>query len=230
MNIHHETSDIAAARGGGQYLSKLLSESQPALVLVSGGSALRMLDHVSVDASRVTLGVLDERFSVAPKYRNAEKLMRTPFGRQVQQFGRVLDLDQGVFRSVDGFAKHVERQVLEWVEEYPEGVVICTQGIGEDGHTAGMLPMPQDADRFAELFAGDRRFAGYDTAGKGRFQYRMTATVSFLREVVDVSIVFMVGDSKRRVFRSVQTGEAPLHEMPANIVHQMKDVHLFTDL
>jgi 6-phosphogluconolactonase/glucosamine-6-phosphate isomerase/deaminase len=230
MNIHHETSDIAAARGGGQYLSKLLSESQPALVLVSGGSALRMLDHVSADASRVTLGVLDERFSVAPKYRNAERLTRTPFGRQVQQFGRVLDLDQGVFRSVDGFAKHVERQVLGWVEGHPEGVVICTQGIGEDGHTAGMLPMPQDADRFAELFAGDRRFAGYDTAGKGRFQYRMTATVSFLREVVDVSIVFMVGDSKRRVFRSVQAGKAPLHEMPANIVHQMKKVHLFTDL
>ena len=230
MNIHHTTSQTAAARSGGRYLTDALNKQQPVLVLASGGSALRMLDYVSVDAGQVTLGVLDERFSVAPMHRNTEALLQTPFGRQVRQFGEILHVNQDTFRSVEAFAAHLEQWVRDWREVNSDGVIICTQGVGEDGHTAGILPMPQDADRFTEWFESDAWFVGYDTEGAGRFQYRVTATATFLQNVVDVSVVFMVGASKRQVFNRLQSGDAPLHEVPANIVHQTKNVHLFTDL
>lgn len=230
MNIHHTTSQTAAARSGGRYLTDVLNKQQPVLVLASGGSALCMLDYVSVNAGKVTLGVLDERFSVAPTHRNSEALLQTPFGRQVRQFGEILHTNQDTFRSVEAFAARLGQRVRDWRDAHPDGVIICTQGVGGDGHTAGMLPMPQDADRFTELFESDTWFVGYDTEGAGRFQYRVTATATFLRNMVDAVAVFMVGASKRQAFNRLQSGDASLHEVPANIVHQIKNVHLFTDL
>lgn len=134
MNIHHTTSQTAAARSGGRYLTDVLNKQQPVLVLASGGSALCMLDYVSVNAGKVTLGVLDERFSVAPTHRNSEALLQTPFGRQVRQFGEILHTNQDTFRSVEAFAARLgsgceigemhTRMGLSFVRKGWEGTVI----------------------------------------------------------------------------------------------------------
>ena len=127
------------------------------------------------------------------------------------------------------FAKRFEEALGNWKEEHPGGRVVITQGVGQDGHTLGIMPYSKDPDTFQELFEGKSWVRGYDAEGKNEYPVRVTITLPFLR-MVDHSVSYITGKEKKDALSFMLSAKGTLFETPARIVHEMKDVHIFTDI
>ncbi|MEX0930416.1 MAG: 6-phosphogluconolactonase [Candidatus Paceibacterota bacterium] len=234
MEIITDSTDTLPARAG-EAITQVLNKytDRPVLLLFSGGSALSVIEHIDVReiTKRVTLGVLDERFNVAPDDSNFAQLEATDFYQRSVALGAgVIDSRNIEGEGLEETAAWVETTMRAWYEN-TGGVTLITQGIGTDGHTAGILPLPDDSDRFDELFVNTNRWVvGYEKPG-AEFPERITVTMPFLRSVVTSSVVYVAGESKHDALRSVldAPSEDTLAEAPARIIHEMNDVLVLTD-
>jgi 6-phosphogluconolactonase/glucosamine-6-phosphate isomerase/deaminase len=226
--------DANPALRAGEYLNTLFSHYSriPILFIISGGSALGILDLINSTSldTRFTLGVLDERFSTDPKVNNFLQLSQTKFFKSALGKGAhtISTLPQEGERQ-EMLEKRLESSLHTWKTDHPAGKIIITQGIGPDGHTAGIMPYPDDPKTFEALFLGDAWVASYDATGKNQFPLRVTTTLTFLKEVGH-SIVFIKGGEKGEILNTVLSPQGDLYKTPARIIHNMAQVDLFTDL
>ncbi len=217
-------------------LHTLLSENryEPILLLVSGGSSFVLLEDIGKDllGSHVTISVLDERYSTDPEVNNFAQLTHTSFYQKAQESNcYFIDTRVKSGESHDAFALRFEDALRDWKEKNPNGKVIITQGIGEDGHTAGIMPFPENPELFATLFEDSKKcVVGYDAIGKNPYRYRVTVTIPFLTEVVDHAVVYAVGEKKQKALQDMQNASLPLAEVPAKVVLRMKNAILFQDV
>lgn len=99
---------------------------------------------------------------------------------------------------------------------------IAVLGIGEDGHTAGLLP------GYQQQWDVDRMVVGYKNDGP--FPQRISLTPKALTSL-DYAIVVAAGEKKRPVLDQWSSGkEKRLNAFPAAIFHEMKAVEIFTDI
>jgi len=70
---------------------------------------------------------------------------------------------------------------------------------------------------------------GYDAKERNEYPQRATITLPFLREI-DHSVMYMVGMEKKDALSRMLNAKGMLFETPARIVHEMKEVHIFTDI
>lgn len=218
-----------------QKLNSLLSEHSPTsiLLLVSGGSAFSLLSGIEQESlgPHVTFGVLDERFSTDPEVNNCAQLFTLQFNATAREQGahpidtRVIHNDE----TIEVFAKRFETELHTWRARNPEGVVVITEGVGPDGHTAGIMPYSEDEMYFLQTFDSPDRFVvGYDAKEKNAHPLRVTVTLPFLRTWVDHSVCYVVGDDKLLALRRIQAHDGTVPETPGRIIREMKDVSLFT--
>jgi len=236
INLHkHESADVTRIACG-QHLSQLLSAyaDQEVFLLVSGGSALGVLGDINVAqlSSSVHVCVVDERFGVAKDDQNYYQLSQTDFARGfIAQGGMVCDTSLHDLNSLATAEARFGAHLQSIASQSRDGVrVITILGIGPDGHTAGIMPYPDDVETFHSLFYDKKRLAvGYDVGEKSPFSERVTASASFLRQHVSHTIVYATGAEKADVLESVlATGDDP-HVYPGRIIHDMSDVHMYTD-
>ena len=208
----------------------------PTLLMISGGSALELLEGISLRnmGRHITITVLDERYSTDPTVNNFSQLAQTHFFKKAEKRG-IDYIDTRVHRriSLKGLAKKFEKDLRKWKKRYREGEVLITQGIGEDGHTAGIMPYPENPRLFKKLFDNQKEgkwVLGYNTDGKNEYPSRVTVTLPFLREIVDHSILYVAGQNKKGALKRVMAKQGFLAETPARIIGEMKNVQLFTDL
>jgi len=206
----------------------------PGLLLLSGGSAFNLLDGINAEnlGKHITISVLDERFSEDPKISNFVQLAGMEFYRKAGERGvSFIDTRPRLGETVEELAKRFEKSLRQWKESNPEGKVIITQGVGEDGHTAGIMPYPENPKLFKRLFDDSSTWVvGYNAGEKNEYALRVTVALPFLREVVDHSIVYAAGRNKKRVLARVLAANGTLYEIPARIINEMKDAALFTDI
>ena len=205
------------------------------LLLLSGGSALALLDHVDTTplSERVTISVLDERYTFDESVSNFSQLTKTAFyERAVKQHIHVIDPRPREGEGLLDTAKRCDLALKHWHITHHDGVVIATMGIGPDGHTAGILPHPNNPETFEELFNNKIRCVrGYHVdARKSVHQDRMTATCTYLIRHVDHAVVFATGEEKRTALEAAFAEDSALHTTPARILKSMRDVSLYTDL
>lgn len=203
-----------AIESAGKKLNELFLSHRhvPVLFLSSGGSALELLDEIEISylPKDLTIGVLDERIGSDLKVSNIAQLRATPFGARLEEI--------------------IVPDKLTFKKDHPEGKIFITQGVGADGHTAGILPFPEDPKKFQELFEDKEVLSiKYDAGGKTEYPERVTVTMPFLRQV-DHSVVFLLGEEKRNALERMLAKDGPLHETPARIVHEMRQVSIFTDI
>lgn len=195
------------------------SSTKSILLLVSGGSALKVLDHIDLDVldHNLTVSILDERLGTLPEASNFLELKKTQFYKKAQVCGVK-------FVPID-----------EWPKLLSGRMVITLMGIGLDGHTAGIMPFPEDSNKFSELFepplGGEtaKWVVGYDAGKKNQYPHRMTVSISFLREIVAHAFVYVSGENKKEILKKVLNSKN-LAEYPASVIHSMKSVELYTDL
>lgn len=208
-------------------------QTVPVLLLLSGGSALGILAHVRVRrrAHTLTLTVLDERYGADPAVNNFLQLSRTEFYHAARKNGaRCMRTVPRKKESLSAMALRWERMLRRWKKRNPRGAIIATMGIGADGHTAGIMPHPENEKFFLRHLDNPRRWvAGYDaTRKKNEHPLRMTTTLPFLR-AIDHAIVFAVGAQKKYILQKIARQKGTLRQMPARIIHDMQDVCIFTD-
>jgi 6-phosphogluconolactonase/glucosamine-6-phosphate isomerase/deaminase len=206
----------------------LLHADSPILLLVSGGSALGLLAHVSKDVlgSHITLGVLDERCTDDMSSRNYTQLAVTEFFARALLRGvhSLPILDEAHNTDVDAEFRF-EQRLRHWKEENPAGQIVVTMGIGVDGHTAGIFPDVPDVT-FDSL---DWVVSYHLPENINPFTHRITVTYTFLLSVVDAVIVLAKGEDKTAIVERIINKSVSLDTTPAAILNELPSVSLFTD-
>jgi len=197
------------------------------LLLLSGGSALALLDGIdtSLLGPHVTISVLDERWTYTEADSNFEQLSNISFYTTALASGaQTIDPRPQKPESLVDTAKRFDLALKHWHITHREGVVIATMGIGEDGHTAGILPFPEDPETFESLFTHTTTCVrGYSVPKeKNPHTKRMTVTITYLKRHVDHAVVFAVGENKRAALGRLQRKEGELAVTPARVLREMK--------
>ena len=237
MKIFRDSDRDKVLREAMKGLNGCLREnrSKPILLMLSGGSALELLAGIDMRwiGKHITVTVLDERFSQDPAVNNFSQLAETEFYKKAERKG-VDYIDTRVHGKVtlQGLAKKFASGLKKWKRRYlKKGKIIITQGVGQDGHTAGIMGYPANPKKFQQLFENEEKWVvGYTAKGKTQYPLRITVTLPFLRNEVDCAVVYVTGFSKERALKRVLAKEGTLARTPARIVHEMKGVKLFTDI
>lgn len=205
-------------------------ERRDVLFLSSGGSAMGVLDriHESVIAPYLTIGIFDERYDPTNKTSNYAQLRKTAFYKRAVQHGcRLIDTSTQPGQTQEELADYYENELRSWRARHPRGAIMATMGIALNGHTAGIMPFPDEPERFRELFEKERWIVAYDATGKNPYPNRVTTTYTFLRHV-DIVGVFLVGAPKGKVFRDVVEGD-DCATLPGRIVKTLPRGAVYTD-
>ncbi len=201
------------------------------LFMSSGGSSLDILECLEVDHINLTITVLDERFSENLEDSNFNALLYTKFYHFLNKKNlKVIDTRFKKGQDLKHFSNRFDHKLSLWREQNPKGIIIVTQGVGEDGHTAGIIPF-FDENIFDELFIKtSRNVIGYNTMNKDIFKERVTVTIPFLEREVDHSIVYIVGQEKKEALRNIKDKNSKLNIIPGSVTMNMKNVKIFTDI
>lgn len=204
------------------------------LLLCSGGSALAVVDHVdtSLFSPRTTISVIDERYTNDPLVSNFSQLTRTAFfERASRDHAHSIDPRPEPGESLDEAARRFDLALKEWHVLHRDGICIAILGVGTDGHTAGILPYPHQAEAFSKLFSHPKRcVVGYAVnPGVHAYTHRMTATCTYLVRHVSHAVVYATGNEKHAALEALTARSGSCHETPARIMHDMRDVRLVTD-
>lgn len=228
MELFRAKSESDAKKHAATALKQCFAHAQvaPVLFMASGGSALALLDDME-GFPTMTLTVLDERYTQDPDISNFSQVAKT---RIFKTAGRFFDTRPQKNETLKSMAMRFEDFLREWKEKHPAGFVIATQGVGVDGHTAGIMPYPEHPEKFSKLFDDSRHWVReYDAREKSEYSLRMTVTLHFLRELVDETFVYVVGKEKQGALARVLSSRGDVSETPARILQEMKHVRLFTD-
>lgn len=215
-------------------LENLHTSGVSVLLLMSGGSALKIADYIEKKylPHKLALGVLDDRYSQDEKVNNFAQLMQTKLYTDAASSGALfIDTRVEGEESMDSVASRADLKIKNWLAENPTGKVVITQGVGPDGHTSGMMPYLEDEKKFKKLFVEtDKYSVGYDAEGKNQYSLRITATMRFLMDRVDESVLLMTGLEKTEALKKAMDASGSLASTPARVINQMQKVSLFTDI
>lgn len=233
MKINNFTTKDETTAGAGEKLHQLLmaNKDKPVLLLLSGGSALSILDYVSKQGTgeHLTIAMVDERFNSDTNINNFAQFQKTDF------YTFALEMETSFFGSLprkdetkEMLATRLENNIKNWKTENPSGVIFTILGMGVDGHTAGIFPMV-DENKFNSLFNSDAWVTAYTTPEENICKDRVTATLPLLKQI-DATIVFVCGQDKKQKFEFVIKKLGSLNLLPALVWHEMKNVEIFTDI
>lgn len=216
MDIIRYKTKEEARNGARETLTMMLSDTQePILLLCSGGSSLELVDGF-VLKSHITVSTLDERYSIDSSINNFSQLMN------YIKAPKFIDTRVKAGESLEELAQRFEKALREWKEKNSNGKVVITQGMGIDGHTAGIMPQT--------VFDDEKQWVvGYDVKEKNEYPLRVTCTFTFLRHV-DYSIAYITEERKKEAFLLLLAEEGTLEATPARIMREMKNVKIFTDI
>lgn len=231
---YHYGTGYEAAQAAGAALVRALEEFRtcPVLLMSSGGSAMGLVDVIPAELldQRVTVTVLDERFSRSPAENNFALLSKTAFYAKAVSAGCAF-IDTRV-QPDDTLALHAERfeeALRHWHRNNPSGVIIATFGIGRDGHISGIMPYPERSDFFYAAFVNTSRWVvSYDAAAKNPYPLRTTTTFPFLK-LIARAIVFAAGADKQEALLRTLAPSGSLAGTPARFLAKLPSVELFTD-
>jgi 6-phosphogluconolactonase/glucosamine-6-phosphate isomerase/deaminase len=234
MDIHRSTNSKEKA---GKRINELLDVAHtsraPVLLLVSGGSALNVLEYIDAGYfdNTITITLADERFVLDGEGSNTTALKKNSWFLKVWEQGAGFINPQPLeAQLMEETVSWYNDAIKMWIEDFPQGKIIALLGMGEDGHVAGVLPMPDNKEEFESLFLKtDEPVVGYEhTTTKNLYKKRMTVTLKFLQDIVADIVVYEVGESKCKRLQHLKKEYAP-HIEPADILLQRESVDVFTD-
>lgn len=229
--IHERPSSNVKREATTFLLRQLTKDSVPTLFLSSGGSALTLLEEKIAlpQTNHITIGMIDERFSDDSRINNYAQALKRPLVQSILDHGgeTIFTLPQKS-QSHKNFATQYESALINWLSQHPNGKIIATLGIGQDGHIAAIFP--ESPDLFNQHYIETDNFVHYHTSSHlPVFPKRITVTGRLLRKV-DCAIVFAVGEPKRSVVHEVLFRTDIDPSLPASIIHILPMVHFYTDV
>ncbi len=212
--------------------------SQPTLLFWSGGSASKIAELLVPklnnfdDLSWLTMSLIDERYGQPGHADSNETLIRT---------NGLIDLVEKKsgqwFPVLTGLPieQEIDRMNSFFTSNYTQPTKkLGLFGIGEDGHTAGMLPVFDDSTPFDSLFspATNEVYSFFNLNQvnpnyPNPFKERMTLNMNGIKNL-DERVVFASGEKKKSVLKKINQSSTSIHLCPAKIFSEVPS-HLFTD-
>ncbi len=234
MHLERLENKEAALKAAGLALTALFQHPGPILLLFSGGSLFELFTYLNGAAlsQRFTIGMIDERYETDPNVNNFSQFYATAFAKVAAQRGAgFIDTKVQAGEDLESYARRMEAGWKDWAAQNPNGNIIATLGMGPDGHTAGIMPYPENKALFKRLFEDVKPWVvGYNAEGKHQYPNRATATLPFLQAKVDAAIVYVTGENKRAALERVLAATGSLAETPARIWEEMRSIQIFTDI
>ena len=224
-------SSDTPALDAGVFIGKQLAEhsSQPVLFLVSGGSSLKVLDHVPTEnlGTHVTLSVVDERYTDDEEGSNFTQLTKTDFYHQaVYKGANIISSASKEHSDSAELALFINGFLAHFFENQANSFVIGLFGVGEDGHTASIFPMNESPYR--AIYEVDQLCVPVLWEGD-TYPHRVSITPKVIRDKIDEVIIFATGEDKQeRIVAGLRAGQPP-HEFPAGLILEHRHAHLFSD-
>lgn len=195
-----------------QSLSEAIGARDQATMAVSGGSTPKLffqtLSQRSLDWSKVTITLVDERFVPVESPRSNHRLVNENLLQNKAAAARFVPLYQPV-ASVEAAAEMASVATAELGP--PFDVVIL--GMGEDGHTASFFPHGTTLQTALDPTT-PRRVMPMEAPDAG--EPRLTFTFSALQDAW-LLILHIEGDNKKQVLDRAQQGDAEM-EMPIRAI------------
>ncbi len=208
-------------------LSLCSHDEIPTLLLMSGGSSLRVMydfsKHIHTSLSHVTIGFVDERFD--PTHSNYAELM-TMFPDVMPTLA-----SRGATWIDTRPHKKNESEMADWYEKtlllFASYRWIILLGMGADGHIAGIFPDKEDI--FMKRFVATKRWVvGYEA--NTRFSKRFTLTFPSISRA-DIILAYIAGEEKKDTLRTALFDDLPLHDCPASFFkNTSQPCEIYTDI
>jgi len=220
-------------------ISAILEKEQDKdiLLMLAGGSAFAVYDAIlpQLLSSHITIAMTDDRFSREMDINNSHVLQATDFYNEIINADTYyISTEVWNEQTPEELAKRFEYGLRQWREEFPKGVVVVVFGVGEDGHTAGMIPGGGTSGAkefsFAELFENTEKWVVGYTTSNNEYHERITITMPFIRKYVDHAVTFISGEKKRLALERLSGEKGSLIKTPARILRELKNVEIFTDI
>jgi len=214
-----------------QELIALKNRGYKVLLLLSGGSALSVLTHISNNGlgEHLTIGMLDERYDPSNQDSNFIQLTKTEFYRRAKKSGcSFIDTSTKRGQTQKEMGNYFEKNLKTWKKINKRGIILATLGMGTDGHIAGIMPFPKNDKRFQWLFMGKNWVAAYDATNKNLYPLRVTTTITFLK-IINSGFVYICGENKAAAFKKISS-PGKISELPCRALKQSKKITIYTDI
>jgi len=235
------------------YLKECFSKGKKTLLLLSGGSAVRLYRSLAKflmtspypsPARRgenwndfLALGQVDERFkpdNIELRTENLERSTKNQEPRKKSNINANAIGETGLWKvceekrihyylisqegTLEQAADVYHQTISKLFKEYPNRAAIL--GIGEDCHTAGLLPGYEKDWNINNFIVGYRN--------NGQFPQRISLTPKALRQL-DYAIIVAVGESKIQAIQNALKKENinNLNKFPAVLIRIIRNVDLF---
>lgn len=202
-----EEASALAAELATLHISRALARDGAASLMVSGGATparmFALLGQEALDWSRVTIGLVDERWVTPEDPGSNEKSVREKLLRGPAAAARFLPMKT----QANEPASAVEERSAAYAP-YLRPVSCVLLGIGPDAHTASWYPgsiglehamYPRDGGVIAAIDAGNSPVAG-------DYRHRMTLTATPICSAAS-GILLMFGEDKRAALEKSLTGD-----------------------
>jgi 6-phosphogluconolactonase len=142
------TSDLEAqlAKDIAQQLRDAINLKGSATLLVSGGSTpkkmFEFLSNQDLDWSKVTIGLVDERFVDATDEASNEKMVKNILLQHHASAAQFI----GMVYDTGDYNKNLKLAQKSYSVFIESGVDVCILGMGNDGHTASLFPGDQSSE------------------------------------------------------------------------------------
>jgi len=200
-------------------LNDAIEQQGQASLLVSGGRTplplFQQLSQASLDWSKVTISLADERWVGADDAASNEKLVRDNLLQAEAAAATFISMKTSHDDAADAVAELNARFAdMSW----PVDVLIL--GMGEDGHTASLFPCSEQIEQ--GLATEEKLLAVTPTTAPHQ---RMSFSLNALVQSKHI-FLHLTGASKKSVLDQALAGDNPL-EMPIRAVLNNADVELF---
>lgn len=228
-----ESVENATAQVVAMELQKLAATGQPAVVLLSGGSAIKMyalalsLLPAEFSLANLTFGLVDERRGTLGHADSNETQLRAA--------GVVAELEKRGSRFVPMLSPTAEQDYQALLAGAKSLLILA--GMGDDGHTLGWLPT-FTTEKFHALYDKTSTLSEYDVDPRDSnnpFTKRITITLPVIRQA-NLVMVYATGAKKQQALQDLKNWTAtPMpfvqyNALPAAALSEsLQPVQIFTD-
>lgn len=194
-------------------------DSPKSLLLLSGGScinvAAELLSHIpdTTQLHNVLIGLADERWVEPGSSDSNEQQLRDKgviagFEQRGAKFISILGSD-----NPEDAADKTDTIYKEVISETSSIALLA--GVGEDGHTLGILP-DNDQNRFFRTFSSGKNVTYYELTDTqtNPFKQRVTVTLSGVSKI-PLIYIFAVGDNKTSALKHLTLKDTTVNNIPS---------------